>query len=303
MFEHLLVPLDGSHLAETALPLAAFFAQALNASVMLVHIIEHNAPKEVHSDHHITDSDEALIYLREVAERSFPETVRVETHVHTNEENDVARSIVEHLQEMAPDLVILCTHGRSGVRDILFGSIAQQVIASGKTPVLLVRPGLMASTEQFSCRKVLLPLDGNPEHENGVAVAASLCQALNAELHLLMVVPTYGTLTGEAATTSRLMPGATSVMLEMAEMGAEEYLKHVLTDLEPYHLKLAAEVSRGEPVNVIEETAETVKADLIVLGTHGKAGTEAFWSGSVAPKVSGRSRVPLLLVPVAAENV
>ncbi len=298
MFKHLLVPLDGSHLAETALPAAAFFAQALNASVTLVHIIERNAPKEVHSDHHITEADEALVYLGEVAGRSFAKTTAVQTHVHTTQESDVARSIVEHSQEMAPDLVILCTHGRSGMRDLLFGNIAQQVIAFGKTPVLLIRPGLMASTEQFACHKVLLPLDGDPEHEQGIALAAALCQAIGAELHLLMVVPTYGTLTGQEATTSRLMPGATSVMLEMAELGAEDYLKGILAGLQSTGLVLTAEVMRGEPVNVIEETAEAVKADLIVLGTHGKAGTEAFWSGSVAPKVSGRSRVPLLLVPV-----
>ena len=300
MFKHLLVPLDGSHLAESALPAAAFFAQALNASVTLVHIIERNAPKEIHSDHHITEAEEGLAYLAEVAQRSFPETVPVETHVHTTQESDVARSIVDHSQEFTPDLVILCTHGRGGMRDLLFGNIAQQVIAAGKTPVLLIRPGLMASTEQFACHKVLLPLDGNPEHEQGVGLAGELCQGLGAELHLLMVVPTYGTLTGDAAATSRLMPGATSVMLEMAEMGAAEYLQRILANMKSYKLSVTAEVRRGEPVNVIGETSEEVNADLIVLGTHGKTGTDAFWSGSVTPKVSGRSRVPLLLVPVEA---
>ncbi len=300
MFKHLLVPLDGSHLAETALPAAAYFAQALHASVTLVHIIERNAPKEVHMDHHITEPGEALVYLKEVAERAFPATVPIETHVHTTEESDVARSIVEHSQEMTPDLVILCTHGRGGMKHLLFGTIAQQVIASGKTPVLMIRPGLMASTEQYDCKKVLLPLDGDPEHEEGIAISASLCQELGAALHLLMVVPTYGTLTGQAAATSRLMPGATSVMLDMAELGAEDYLQRILEEVKKSGVRTSAEVMRGEPVNVIGKAAEETKADLIVLGTHGKAGTEAFWSGSVAPKISGHSRVPLLLVPISS---
>ncbi len=61
---------------------------------------------------------------------------------------------------------------------------------------------------------------------------------------------------------------------------------------------MTAEVARGYPAQTIARTATQVKADLIVLGTHGKAGIDAFWAGSVAPKVSARTDIPLLLVPV-----
>jgi nucleotide-binding universal stress UspA family protein len=63
MFKRLLVPLDGSHLAEAALPAAAFLALKLNAVLTLVHIVERNAPEEIHGDRHLTNADEANAYL------------------------------------------------------------------------------------------------------------------------------------------------------------------------------------------------------------------------------------------------
>ena len=76
MFKHILVPLDGSHLAEAALAPAARIAGTLGAPVTLIHIIEQEAPREVHKDRHLTQADEAQAYLREVAARAFPSTVK-----------------------------------------------------------------------------------------------------------------------------------------------------------------------------------------------------------------------------------
>ena len=141
MFKHILVPLDGSRLAEAAIPTAASLAQTLDAPVTLLHIIEQDAPQEIHKDHHLTQADEAVAYLEQVAKRYFPAEVKVHTHVHTAAVKDVPGSIVEHaLTEFRPDLIVMCTHGRSGVRELLFGSIAQQVVAQGTTPLLLIKP-------------------------------------------------------------------------------------------------------------------------------------------------------------------
>ncbi len=297
MFKHLLVPLDGSTLAETALPEAAYLSQALNASVTLIHIIERNAPKEIHSDRHLTDSDEAFSYLEDIAGKSFPDKRSVKTHVHTTQESNVARSIVEHALEFIPDLVILCSHGRGGMRDVITGSIAQQVIAFGETPVLLIRPG-EKPFPSIPIQKILIPLDGNAEHEQGIAVAVGLAQSLQASLHLLTAVPTPQTLRGEQAATGRLLPGATAAMLDLAEQGAEEYLRRQMDQLKDVQIQLSAEVARGDPAAVIVDAANHLNANLIILGTHGKTGTDAFWSGSTTPKIPGRTRIPLLLVPV-----
>ncbi len=301
MFQHLLVPLDGSNLAEAALPAVAYLAKVLGASVTLLHVIEHNAPKEIHSERHLTNPEEAQAYLEEVARRDFPAGIHIERHVHTTEVSDVARSIVEHAGELAPDLVIMCTHGRGGVRDMLFGSIAQQVIAQGKTPVLLIRPDAPRE-EHFQCSRILLPLDGTDEHEQGVPAAVEIARACSATLHLLLGVPTFSTLKGEEAAASRMMPGATAVALELAEAGGEEYLRAKSIQLKARGITVTAEVARGDPSGIILDKAAEIGANLIVLGTHGKAGTGAFWAGSVGPKVAGRSRIPLLLAPVPRQD-
>jgi nucleotide-binding universal stress UspA family protein len=298
MFEHLLVPLDGSRLAEAALPAAATLSKTLDARVTLIHVIERRAPQEIHGEQHLSDPAEASAYLGEVAARAFSPGVRVEQHVHTAEVRDVARSIVEHADELGPDLVVMCTHGRGGLRTWLLGSIAQQVIALRATPVLLIQPDGAAATPDFACRRLLVPLDGNPDHEQGLGVAVALARACAAALHLLMVVPTPGTLSGEHGTTARLLPTATSAWLDMSEENARAHLRQKAIGLQAMGLGMTTEVCRGDPASAIVRTAQRMEADLVVMGTRGKRGMDAFWSGSVAAQVSSRSRVPLLLMPV-----
>lgn len=298
MFEHLLVPLDGSRLAEAALAAAAYLSRALGAQITLIHVIERGAPEEIHGEQHLTDPVQASAYLAEVAARAFSPSMRVEQHVHTAEVRDVARSIVEHADELGPDLVVMCTHGQGGLRTWLLGSIAQQVISLGVTPVLLIQPDGVAATPDFACRRLLVPLDGNPDHEQGLGVAATLARVCAADLHLLTAIPTLATLSGERGTTARLLPTATSAWLEMTEESAAAHLHQKTIGLQALALRTTAEVCRGDPAAVIARTAQRVQADLVVMGTHAKRGMDAFWSGSVAAQVSNRSCVPLLLVPV-----
>src|SRR5262245_16144765 len=140
MFTHLLVPLDGSSLAETALPAAAYLAHRLPARVTLLHLIERHPPSEIHHDRHLTNAADAEAYLADIKQQAFPADVAVKCHVHTAEIDDVARSIADHINELAPDLIVMCTHGHGGWRRRLFGSKAQQVIALNKTPILLIPP-------------------------------------------------------------------------------------------------------------------------------------------------------------------
>jgi nucleotide-binding universal stress UspA family protein len=303
MFKHLLVPLDGSRLAEAALPVTTYLAQKLNATVTLLHVIEHNAPEEVHHERHLTDAASACAYLDETARRAFPPAVHVECHVHDLAVSNVARSLVEHTDELVtPDLIILCTHGPSDMRDWLFGHLGDQVIALGQTPVLLIHPPEGPAAPEIAFRRLFVPLDGSPAHEEALPVAVQLAQACSAALHLAMVVHTFGTLPAEKAATGKLLPGAMTAMLEMAEQEAEAYLRPRLAELQRAGLAATAEVARGAPAAAIVNIAQRLKADLIVLGTHGKIGTEAFWAGSVAPRVSDRTRIPLLLVPIADQS-
>ena len=298
MFKHILIPLDGSHLAEAALPAAIYLARELGARVTLVHVIERDAPLEVHGERHLSDPDEARRYLDEVADRAFPAGTEVEKHVHSSEVSDVALSIAEHVSELGTDLIIMCTHGRGGLRSWVFGRIAQQVVGLGSTPVLLVQPVESGRQPEFSCRRLLVTLDGNPDHEQGLGVAASLAKMCKAELHMVMVVHKYKNLSGEQAATAKILPRATIALLDLAQDEAEEYLHRYVTELQAAGLRVMADVYRGDPVATIVSAAAQKDIDLIVLATHGKTGMNAFWSGSVTPNVASRTFVPLLLVPV-----
>lgn len=298
MFAHLLVPLDGSEMAESVLPAAVHLARALGARLTLLHVLEHNAPGEVHGQRHVTTEQEGLHYLAETA-RQLPPGLRVDVHVHPNQEHNIARSIVEHAQEFGVDLILVCTHGRSNLRRWLFGSIAQQMLAQGNTPVLVIYPSTIPQGQGFQCRQILTPLDGDPDHEAGLAVAMGLAQACAAELHLVAVVPTRGTLSGESSASAILLPATTAALLDMSQQAAGEYLQHQAAQAAQAGIAVTSEVQRGEPAATIAKAALAVHADLIVMATHGKSHTDAFWSGSVSPRVSSKTHRPLLLVPVA----
>jgi nucleotide-binding universal stress UspA family protein len=298
MFKHLLIPLDGSRLAEVVLPVASYLAQTLDASVTLVHVIERDPPREIHGEPHLSEEKEACTYLEEVAARAFPPGLRVERHVHTEATSDIRDGIAMHVGEFSADLIVMCTHGRGGLRSRLFGSVAQQVVALGVAPVLLLHPTQTGGPSPFACHRLLVPLDGDPDHEQGIRAASDLAHACGADLHLLMVVRTLLTLSGERAVAARLLPGATSEALELTQQGAAAYLGHQVAQVQGAGLAASAEVQRGDPVSAIIQTARRIQADLVVLGTHGKTGLSAFWAESTAPRIADRAHIPLLIVPV-----
>lgn len=297
MFKRILVPLDGSQLAESALPAAEYIAGKTRARVLLIHVIEQHPPAEVHGQHHLANEAEALAYLDGVIKRYFDKHGRAESHVHTAAVSDVAASIVDHANEIDSDLIVMCTHGRSGLREWLFGNIAQQVIAIGSASVLLIRPAAAGEIPPFTCHRLLVALDGQAEHERGLAVAAELASACKGDLVLLTAIPTLDTLPGERS-AGKLLPGTMTTLLDLSEEDARSYLDRHVQQLAARKITATAAVGRGNPADVIVQTAASVQADIIVLGTHGKKGMDAFWEGSTTPKVSSRSKSPLLLVPV-----
>jgi nucleotide-binding universal stress UspA family protein len=295
--KHILVPLDGSTTAEVVLPIAAYLAGTLGARITLMHVIEADAAPRIHGERHLTGREEAQTYLSEIADRFFAGN-QVACHVHTAAMKDVAYGIVLHEAELAPDLIIMCTHGRGGLRGLLFGRIAQQVAASGNLPVLLIRPEYHSANQPYACRCVLAPTDGTGRHSQGPATALDLSRATGARLELLTVVPTLKALTGCQATARRFAPGATQVMLEMEAANLKSHLHSLSGQCQSAGVPAGIHLKRGEPAAVIADVAESLDVDLVVLGTHAKAGTKAFWDCSVGAGVLTRTLRPVLLVPV-----
>ena len=296
MIKHLLVPLDGSPLAESVLPVTANLAKKTNTDVTLIHIVEEDPPEKIHGQQHLTSSEQAKIYLKSISELEIFKNIKVEIHVHEERVQNIPLSIAEHTNELHQDLIVMCTHGSGGLHEFLFGSIAQKVISIGKKPLLLINP--YNTYENCKFNNFLIPLDGNPEHEKAIHFASWLAKICGAAIHLLMAIPYFGNMSGKVTASNRFLPGTTSKMMDMIIPDAIEYLEKIQKDLTAEGLKVTANATRDNPEKAIIDTAKDINADLIIQATHGTRGVEAFWEGSVTPKVSKISKIPLLLVPV-----
>lgn len=296
MFKKILVPLDGSEMAEAALPAAGFLAEKFEGVVTLLHVVEIDAPRQVHGQPHLQDAAAAQAYLDKTARHSYLQNILVKTHVHTPGVGDVAASILAHTFESEHDSVVMCSHGRGRALHLFLGSIAQEVIAMGPVPVLITHPSKSGAGPSFTCESLLLPLDDNPEHGLALPVSREIAKTCKAALHLLRVIPDLSTLSGPEAVKGRFMPGSTARLLEMSMEAAEAYFRSEVDLLSRQGFKAQGHVLRGHPPDVIVCTAEEFGISLIVLATHGKSGMKAFWAGSVAHHVCSRSKIPLLLI-------
>ncbi|MGB8647206.1 MAG: universal stress protein [Anaerolineae bacterium] len=296
MFKHILVPLDGSSLAEAILPAAKSLSLHLAARLTLLHVVEPGGPTTVHGEAHLPNAEAAQVYLKRLVDRLQQEGVQADWHVDVVEQGNVAKTIFAHTGELGTDLVMLATHGENGLRGIVFGSIAQQVVKSGGVPVFMLRPEWTPAT--FDPGLILVPLDGSAVHEPALHLAAELAPYFNARLHLVVVVPTLGTLSAERAATGALLPTSTKAMLDLAQNGAVEYLELKVQALKARGLTVSASVERGAPGAEILKVASRSDAGLVVMGTHGRAGLSAFWEGSVTPKVLEQVHAPVLLLRV-----
>ena len=292
-----LLPLDGSRLAESVLPTARALGRHFAVRFVLVHAIERKAPALVHGERHLTGVDEAERYLEQLGASLRPLSAEVSCHVHQEQQRDVARSIVEHADEIDADLVLMCAHGGGGLRDLFFGTIAQQALEHGRRPILLVQPRASVEPGDFALERILVPLDGGAPHESALAPALRLAHGFAAQLELLLVVPTARTLAGEQAHTARLLPGTMRAVLELTEENARAYLGELVARCRAAGVDAGSELLRGDAVDLVAEAAERRQADLVVLGSHGHCGFDALLSGSVAARITGRTARPLLLVP------
>jgi nucleotide-binding universal stress UspA family protein len=317
MFKHLLVPLDGSRLAEMILPITETLARALDAEVTLLHVVETSAPRHVHGDTHLLNQDDARGYLETLAVRLRAENIVTDIHVDmagvgevettppvlplvpgTRDTTSVVQAIFAHGRELNADLILLTNHGRGGLKQAVNGSIAQQVLQSGAIPVLLVKAESVTPPAPYVCKNILVPLDSSPLYESALDVAADLASALGAMLQLVVIVPTIQTLSPERAATGILLPSSTRAVLDLAEKGATDYLTQKIAQMQARDIHVHARVQRGDiPTQIVAAEQET-HIDLLVMATHGRAGLDAFWSGSIAPKVLSHTTAPTILLRV-----
>lgn len=294
---HFIVGLDGSRLAESVLPAVRDLAKALQARVTLVHVLETQPPATVHGEPHLTSAAAAQTYLQRVSQRLADEGVDVSTHVHDDPQRDVAAGIVLHAAELNADLIAICVHGRGGgLQDWLVGRTAQRVIALANRPVLVVP--LHAKGDLGNYRHLLFPVDQYGDAQAALPLARRLAEATRAEVFLVTVVPTAGTMPGDAGAASVFLPHTAESLLAFAEDEARAVLERLAGESAAAGTQVVVDVRRGDPARELLQAIIAFAADLVVMSTHARTGLDGFWAGSVGPRVVGSAPCPLLLVPI-----
>jgi len=298
---NILVPLDGSALAERVLPASVYLAERFDATLTLLHVVERHAPNTVHGESHLQDADTAHTYLEGVAARFGGPNRRINVHVHPNPAEDVAHEIADHVSDLHAELVVLAAHGRGDMRGVLFGRTAQRVLSQTEAPILVIQPTTFGDNAAFACRRMLVPLDGHPAAERVLPLARLLLGVTGAQLQLVRVVPTPGTETGDAAASGLFLPSATAAVLDLEAARARDYLNE-LKDRELHGLDVTIDIRRGDAVAGIVQALAEAPTDLVVLATHGRSGIAGHLTGSVATGLLERIKQPILLIRVRIDD-
>jgi nucleotide-binding universal stress UspA family protein len=289
MTRRILVPLDGSPLAEAALPHAIAMARAGGDELLLLRAVtpteasqslfwKATVPAELRAEWEEATLERADVELRDVAERLRAEGLRVTTEVAAAD--DAAATVVARAdQDTNIGLVVMATHGRGGVGRWVLGSVASKVLQAVATPLLLVRVHGARPAAEVAYRTVLAPLDGSEFAEQALA-EARLIAASGAELVLAAVTTDH----------------EDAPLTESERVRAATYLDGIVARLRADRIAVRARVLAGSPAERILDAAEEEHADLIVMATHGRGGWRLLWLGSVASKVVEAAEAPVLLV-------
>lgn len=273
--KQILVPLDGSALAERALPYAQQLARATSAQITLLRV----APSSTAA---------AEEYMAQIKERLDGE-LKIQTRIVSGVP---ALAIVPAARELAADLIVMTSHGRTALGRAVYGSVTDAVLRNASVPVLVApsqvaRPWFVAETGRP--RKVLVALDSGDLAEQALPAALDLATSLQAEIVLagVIVPPAIGYAEGYAYYAFE--PEAQRHELEI-------YLEGVAMPLRTQGFSVSHFTAVGDAAAMLVEAARERGADAIVLATHGRSGMARLVLGSVALGVLRKSDLPVLLV-------
>ncbi len=316
IFQTIIVPLDGSHLAETAIPMATTLSQVTGAEIILLQVLEEMRPiydaeyREVIWLDPANPRLELLApeILKPAVTRLANQGVPVQTVIRLGDpsaeiideavRHPVPAEIIDEAEHHPVPVIVLASHGRGGLRRMLLGSVATRLVEAAACPVLIIRSrNVSQEPEPVTLQSIAVPLDGSALAEQALAVAVPLAKAAGAELHLVRVVEIYQK---ELLTDTELltMPIAkpTLELFERLENQSREYLTMTAERLEQESLQVTWEVLSGDPGRELLDYADRDRPDLMVITTHGRGGLSRWFYGSIADKVLTASEVPVLLI-------
>lgn len=296
----ILVPLDGSAFSEQALPHAFDIARRSGAELHLVRV--HTLPAldwmaggmtsaAVRIDDDLREADAA--YLERVAEYA---AMHIGGPVRTALLAGVIASALEmYVKSRHIDLVVMTTHGRTGLSRAWIGSVADALVRSINVPMLLLRPradDAVTDAAPFAIDHILIPIDESGYSTSILSPALELGSLTRARFTLVQIVA-----------PPIALPAADAVALPLQFARAVELRVEASTRLEELARRLRAEghevdtviVIHGQAAQGLLEQAAGLKADVIAMSTHGRHGFARFALGSVTDKVVRGTSVPLLL--------
>jgi nucleotide-binding universal stress UspA family protein len=286
MLKTILVPLDGSALAEEALPYACALSVSTAARLILM-----RASHALRQAELIKVAEDYLVpHVFDLRRRGF----ETESTVF---DGDAAPGIVEEACRYHADLVVMATHGRTGPGRWILGSVAEAVLAACSVPVLLVRAWQQPKTVLLleDQPRLLVALDGSAFAEAALPTAAALADDLGAELVLTRVE--YPPRDVRYTVDGRVTAYLDQQVAELQLMD-QTYLAQVagrVTSTSP-GLSVHTDVRFAAPAAGIAQAAASLDVALVVMATHGRTGIDRMRLGSVATQTLRDGVVPLVLV-------
>jgi nucleotide-binding universal stress UspA family protein len=301
MYTRILLPLDGSQVAEQVLPYARLLAKSLDTPIELVHAVDPEIIATYADPNHgryvdIVEStlkEEALRYLGQTR-ASLPDTSKVTCATEFGKPADV---IISRSAGEPGTLIVMATHGRSGLGRWLLGSVAEKVIQMSANPVLLVRAAPKGQPSEPLWKTIVVPLDGSPIAEQALPHACELARRMDLELMLLRIytIPVTG-FTAEDYYTPNL-----EKIFEQAREEAKHYIEEKAAQLTGAGLKRVSSIFlEGQSANQIIDFAKKMPASVIAMCTHGRSGLGRLVLGSVTSRVVRHSGDPVLVIRAAA---
>lgn len=296
MYERMLVPLDGSELAKVALTYAGELGARLGSEIILLSVVESAETQDYR------DRQSYLAEMVQATERHIrsyfkkPETkvIKIGSQVLVGEP---AEQIVDFADRKDIGLIVMVSHGQSGVRHWALGSVTDKVVMATKHPVVVIRAKRPRShvRRKGLLNKVLVPLDGSKESEKVIPYIEELASKLGGEVVLLQVLaPTYYEYTVEGA----LQVPYTAEDLWRLRVTVIRYLGMLASRLKDRGITTSSQVEVGAAGEGIIKFADENNVDIVAMSTHGLSGL-SYWSiGSVADKVLRAGNSHLMLVGV-----
>ena len=296
MFEHILLPLDGSSLAEKVLPHAVTLSKAFDARLTLIRVVYQEERADQHGMINPMDwqmrKSEAEAYLQSV--KTQLGGINLESDIQIIEGRP-AEQIIEFAKNEHVDLIILSSHGRSGPSPWNINSTVQKVLLRAFMPVMIIRAYHQEphELEEVTYQRLFLPMDGSKRAECILPLAESICKLQNSEVFLTHIV--------ERPKMPRQTPASDKVNALTEKLQAinineaEKYLDSIKNHFPQENVETIIESSE-EPSVALHNIIDRENIDLVLLSAHGYSGENRWPYGSIALNFIAYGATPLIII-------